>query len=209
MFWKRNEKDQKGAKLSGPKDIPEIIKKYLAANPIIDAGIVPFLKIVVKSSEKGEKVNDVLIFDPSDADAREIKVQNFDSLKENPDMIIAEGWFDESAKKAELSPRKSVSKIKFYTQDEILKQIQGLKEPGSSVFFFTNAGAGAGGPLGRGAALVRVNPLAEGKKQKKYSVYGVCVVNMQPTSKENKIFESDKPAEIAKWISDSHKPRFC
>jgi hypothetical protein len=141
MFWKRNDKDQKGAKLSGPKDIPEIIKKYMAANPIVDAGSVPFLKMVVKGSEKGEKVNDVLIFDPSDAEAREIKVQNFDSLKENPDMIMAEGWFDESAKK--------------------------------------------------------------------YSVYGVCVVNMQPTSKENKIFESDKPAEIAKWISDSHKPRFC
>lgn len=209
MFWKRNDKEQKGAKLSGPKDIPEIVKKYLAANPIVDAGMVPFLKAVTKGSEKSEKANDILVFDPSDAEARNVKVQNYETLTANPDMIIAEGWFDESAKKVELSATKAIARIKFFTSDEILQQIQALKEPGSSVFFYTNAGAGAGGPLGRGAALIRVNTPVEGKKVKKYSIYGVNIVNMQPTSRENKIFDSDKPADIAKWVSDSHKPRFC
>ncbi|MBN1189078.1 MAG: hypothetical protein JXA46_04935 [Dehalococcoidales bacterium] len=209
MFWKRNDKDQKGAKLSGPRDIPEIVKKHLAANPIIDAGIVPYLKAVVKMSENGAKRTNIIIFDPSDAEAREVKVQNYDILEQNPGMIIAEGWFDETAKKVEMTPRQAISKIKYYTHDEILQQIQGLKEPGSSVFFYTNAGAGAGGPLGRGAALVRVNAPVDGKKVKKYSVFGVNIVDMQPTSKENKIFESDKPIEISKWIVNSHKARFC
>lgn len=207
MFWKRNNKEQQGPRLAGPKDIPEVVKKYLASNPIIDAGIVPFLKSVVKHNEKG--VNDIFIFDPSDVEARNIKVENYDTLKQNPDLIIAEGSFDESAKTVQLTPKKAISKIKFFTYEEILQQIQALKEPGSSVFFFTNAGSGAGGPLGRGAALIKLNAAGDGKKVKKYGVFGVSIINLQPAQDESKIFDADKPEQIAKWVADSHKTRFC
>ena len=69
--------------------------------------------------------------------------------------------------------------------------------------------AGAGGPLGRGAAIIRLNSAAEGKKTKKYVIYGATVVDMQPTKNENKIFDSDKAEDVAKWVFQSHKPRFC
>lgn len=209
MFWKRNDTGRKGAKLSMPKDIAEIVKKYITSVQMIDSDTLPFLKEVVKSRENDDTISDIYIFDPSDAEARGIKVQNYNTVKENPDLIIAEGWFREAEKKLELTPKNSIPKIKFFTDAEILRQIEGLKEPGSSVFFYVNAGNGTGGPLGRGAAVIRVNAGSEGKKTKKYSIYGASVVDMQPTKSEIKVFETDKANEIVKWVSGSHKPRFC
>jgi hypothetical protein len=152
---------------------------------------------------------DVFIYDPSDASARGITVHNYDTLKENPDLIIAEGWLDEVAKKTELLLIKAIPKIKFLTYDEILKQIEGLTEPGSSVFFYTNAGNGLGGPLGRGATLIRLNVPVEGKKTKKYGAYNVNVIDMQPGKNENKIYDTNRADELAKWTFATHKPRFC
>jgi len=209
MFGKHGDKEQKGPKLAAPRDIPATVKKYIASTQIIDGGMLPFLKAVVKSRENGEKVNDIYIFDPSDEEARGIKVHNYQTVKENPELIIAEGWFDETDKKVELTPKKAIPRIKFYTDEEILQQIQGLKEPGNSVFFYANAGTGAGGPLGRGAVIIRLNAAGEGKKTKKYSIYGTSVIDMQPIKNESKVFDSDKAEDIAKWVSQSHKPRFC
>lgn len=209
MFWKHGDKGQKDSKFSRPADIPNTVKKYIESNPIIDTGMLPFLKAVVKSSDKGERVSDIVIFDPSDAEARGIIVQNYDTLKQNPELIVAEGSYDETTKKVELTSRYAVSKIEFFTYQEILQQIEGLKEPGSSIFFYVNAGTGVGGPLGRGAAIIKVNPQVEGKKAKKYTVYGTNIVNMQPTNKESKVFEENKPEMIAKWVDGFHKPRFC
>ena len=209
MFWKRSEKEQKGAKLPGPRDLPEPVKKYLSSDQNMDAGIIPFLKAVTRGSEKGEKVVDIRIFDPSDAEARNVKVQNYDTLSQNPEMIISEGWFDEASKKVELTSKNPVPRVKLFTRDEILRQIEGLKDPGSSVFFYTAAGAGVGGPLGRGAAVIRLNAGTSEKKQKKYTAYGVSVINLQPVKTEMKIFDSDKAKEIADWVSEAHKPRFC
>jgi hypothetical protein len=208
MFWKRN-KDAQGAKLSGPRDIPESVKKFLVSNKMVDEETVPFLKAVIKNKENSDKAFDIRIFDPSDAEAREIKVQNYDTLNANPALIIAEGSYDDSQKKVELNSLRVIPKMKFFTYDEILKQIEGLKDPGSSVFFYTNAGTGVGGPLGRGAALIKVNYPEEKKKIKKYGILGVCIVDGKPTQREDKIFDSDKPEEVAKWVSESHKTRFC
>lgn len=209
MFGKRDDKEQKGPKLSGPKDVSGVVQKYLTSNGTVDPEIVPFLKQVVKSSEKGGGVYDIYIYDPADAEARGIQVKNYDILKANPNLIIAEGWFDEGAKKAELVLKNPVPKIKFLTYNEILTQIEGLQDSGSRVFFYINAGTGAGGPLGRGAALIKLNAPVEGKKIKKYTAYGVSIIDMQPGQNEIKIFDSDRADQIAKWVSESHKPRFC
>lgn len=206
MFWKKD-KDQK--KLSRPRDIPEFVKKYIESNQLVDAGTLPFLKVVVKSSENGVKSSEIYVFDPSDAEAREIKVDNYDSLKANPLLVMLEGSMNESEKKVNLVAKKEIPKVKFYTEDEIQQQIEGLKTPGSSIFFYVNAGTGAGGPLGRGCAIVKLNASENGKKVKKYGVYGASVIDMQPLKNESKIYDSDKSKEVAKWIATSHKPRFC
>jgi hypothetical protein len=208
MFWKKSDKDQKGTKLSGPKDIPEYVKKQITATKMVDAETLPFLKQVVKMREDN-KIADVIIFDPAEAEAAELEKQNYDTIKAVPDLIVAEGWLNEFEKKVELTVKKSAQKIKFFTEQEILQQVEGLKDPGSSVFFYSNAGSGAGGPLGRGCVIIKLNADADGKKIKKYSIYAASVINMEPCKREVKIFDSDKSKEIAKWVVNSHKPRFC
>jgi hypothetical protein len=208
MFWKSKE-NKKDDKLAAPRGLPEIVRKYLVANPKVDAEIVPFLKAVLKSGASGDKKVGIAIFDPNDAEARGIKVQDYNSLTEHPELILYEGWVDEPTKLVELSPRKDIPKIKLFNYEEILQQIEGLKEPGSSVFFFMAAGNSAGGPLGRGAAVIKLNAPAEGKKVRKYSIYGTSVIDMKPIASESIIFGSDKAKDIAKWVAEGHKPRFC
>jgi hypothetical protein len=205
MFWKKN----KDGKLAGPKEVPEIVRKKVESTQMIDPGMLPFLKVVMKVNEKNPKVTDFLLFDPGDAEAKEVKIQNMDTFASFPDLIIAEGLFNESEKTVELVSKKAQTRIKFFAEEEILNQIEGLKDPGSSVFFYVNAGTGSGGPLGRGCAIVRVNASSDGKKSKKYAVYGASVVDLKPTKNESKIFDSDKAKEVAKWVASSHKARFC
>ena len=205
MFWKRNDTATKSL---GPRDIPEIVKKHIESVQMIDPGLLPFFKAVVKESEKGGKALDIYIFDPSDAQARGIEVKNYETVRQHPEITIAEGWFNEADKKVELTAKKAIPKIKLFNYQEILQQIEGLKEPGSSVFFFVNAGNTLGGPLGRGAAVIRLNANSDGKKTKKYSVFMANVIDMQPIKSENKLWDEDKSKNIAQWLSNSHQPRF-
>jgi hypothetical protein len=207
MFWKKNS-DKKNVKLTGPKDIPQPVSKYLLSKNAVDEGSIPFLKMVQKLAEK-EKKYEIRIFDPADAEARKIKVADYNTLTEHPEMIMAEGWYDELSKQAELNVKIVVHQPKLLSYEEVLAQIETLKEPGSQVFFFTSAGSGSGGPLGRGAAVIKLNAPDPEKKLKKYSVYGTSVVNMQPVMDQSKTFDSNDQKQIAKWVAESQKPRFC
>ena len=207
MFWKSKDKAQKSGKLAGPKVLPQLVIKHLESSKIVDMATVPFLKSVSMSSENGNGRYSIRLFDPADAEARHISVLNYETLTEKPELIIAEGWYDEATKKVELEVKKTVPTVKLFTLEEIRQQIEELKEPGSSVFYYTNAGTGTGGPLGKGAALIKLNVPVNGKKTKKYAVFGVNVVDMQPSPDGTKIFDTDKAMEIARWVSDMHKPR--
>jgi hypothetical protein len=207
MFWKR--KDDQGPKLPGPKDIPDMVKKSPEFAQKIESGTIPFLKILVKNKEKEDKAFDFRIYDPADAEARLITIKNYTTLDEQQDMIIADGWYNDASKKVELTVKRPVPPVKLLTYNEILAQIEGLKEPGSSVFFYMAAGPSGGGPLGRGSTIVRLNAPDGEKKQKKYSIYSANVINMQPSQSESKVFDADKTKDIAKWIAEGHKPRFC
>jgi len=94
--------------------------------------------------------------------------------------------------------------VTIFTKEEIQKKIEGLSEPGSSVFFYLTGSPSSGGPLGRGAALVELNPNYPGKKQKKYILSTANVEGMEPVGKGQKFLESDKAKDIARWISERH-----
>lgn len=95
----------------------------------------------------------------------------------------------------------------IFTQAEILQKIEMLSEPGGTVFFYMARGLGHGGPLGRGATVVELNPHYPGKKQKKYILYSSDVIDMQPFEKGQYLFDSDKPSDIAGWIKEAHHKR--
>ena len=201
-------KSGKVEKLTGPRSIPGIVGKYLTAEYKMDANLVQILKSVVRRRPQAERSFDYRIFDQSEAEASEIQIKDFISLDEHPDLILYEGWFDEETKHVEIAEKKKVSfDVPLFTETEILQKIQALNEPGSTVFFYQAAGPAHGGPLAMGAAVVELNPNYPTKKGKKYNIYTANVINMQPVSEWQKLFDSDKPREIAKWVAQSHHKR--
>jgi len=163
----------------------------------------------MKERGNDSKVMDIRIFDPADAEARKTNVNSFDVLTSNPNMIIGEGWIDQANKKTDISVKVKYEKARLSSEAEILQQIESLTKPGSSVFFFMAAGSGSGGPLGRGAAIIRINDNKDPKSRKKYLISNVNIVDGKPFGEETPIFESDKIKEVTKWVVDGHKPRFC
>jgi hypothetical protein len=206
MFWGKKSAKEEG-KLSGPKEIPRPVQNYLVAERKMDPALVKLLKAVERKGTTGATLN-IRIFDDSEAMARKVQVKDYTSLNECPDLIIYEGWFDEGAKQVNLEEKKKVNwDTPIFTQAEIQQKIEALKEPGDTVFFYAAAGNKRGGPLGMGASVIELNPDYPGKKQKKYIMYTADVIDMQPVNKGDKIYDSDKPKDIASWITGSHRKR--
>jgi hypothetical protein len=210
MFWgkKSTEEEEKKEKLSGPKEIPGPVQNYLVAERKMDADLVKLLKGVVRKSPNGETVFHFRVFDESEGLAKKLQVKDYTSLDESPDLIIYEGWYDERSKQVKLEEKKKVSwDTPIFTQAEIQQRIEAIKEPGDMVFFYMARGSVHGGPLGMGAAVIELNPNYPGKKQKRYIIYVADVIDMQPVGKGQKLFDSDKPKEIARWVKDGHHKR--
>jgi hypothetical protein len=210
MFWEKKQvnEDLKKEKLPGPQAIPSLVQKHLVAEWKMDSDLVKLFKAVVRKSETEEAVLKIRVFDNSEALAKKVQVKDFTSLEENPSLIIYEGWFDERSKQVKLEEKKKVNwDTTIFTQAEIQQKIEALSEPGSTVFFYMARGSACGGPLGMGASVIELNPNYPGKKQKKYNVYPTDVVDMQPIGKGQKLFDSDKPKDIARWIKDAHHKR--
>jgi len=206
MFWgKKSAKDE--GKLSGPKEIREPVRNYLVAERKMDPDLVKLLKAVERKSTTGAGFN-IRVFDDSEAIAKKVQIKDYTSLDECPDLIIYEGWFDEGTKQVKVEEKKKVNwDTPILTQAEIQQKIEALKEPGNTVFFYTARGGKHGGPLGMGASVIELNPNYPGKKQRKYIVYTADVIDMQPVGKGDKIFDSDKPKDIARWVKDAHHKR--
>lgn len=98
----------------------------------------------------------------------------------------------------------TIQEVTIFMTQEIQKKIEALTEPGSTIFFYLAGSPSEGGPLGRGAAVVELNPAFPGKKQRKYVLYTADVVDLQPIAKRQKVFDSDKAKEIANWVRERH-----
>jgi len=195
-------------KLPGPKPIPSLVEKHLIAEYKMDPDLVRILKAVVRRSPKAEKAFDCRIFDQSEAEASELQIKDYTSLDEHPELILYEGWFDDGTKRVELEEKKKlIYDVPLFTETEIQQKIEALTEPGSTVFFYQARGPAAGGPLGRGAAIVELNPNYPAKKGKKYIIYTTNVVGMEPVANKQKLYDSNKPKDIAKWVKEAHHKR--
>ena len=206
MFWGKKSAKEDG-KLSGLKEIPEVVQKYLIAEKKMAPDLVKLLRGVERKSTNGAGLN-IRVFDQSEAIAKKVDIKDYTSLDTSPDLILYEGFFDEGAKQVKLEEKTKVNwETPIFTQDQIQQKIESLKEPGNEVFFYTARGGKHGGPLGMGAAVIELNPNFPGQKQKKYNVYTVDVIDMKPVNKGEKGFDSDKPKDIARWVKNIHDKR--
>jgi hypothetical protein len=207
-FWGKKSEEEKKEKLAGPRDIPGPVQNFLVAERKLDPDLVRLLKAVVRKSETGDAPLHIRVFDNAEAIARKVQVKNYASLDEHPDLTIYEGWFDERSKQVKLEEKKKVNfDTPIFNQAEIQEKIEALKEPGNTALFYMARGGKSGGPLGMGAAVIELNPNYPGRKQKKYIVYVADVTDLQPVGKGDKIFDSDKPKDIARWVKDGHHKR--
>jgi hypothetical protein len=195
-------------KLPGPRPMPGLVSNHLITEYRIEPDLAQILKAVVRRSPKAEKALDCRIYDESEAEASEVQIKDYTSLDGHPELILYEGWFDEGSKHVELEEKKRIScDVPLFTEAEIQQKIEALSEPGSTVFFYQAQGPAVGGPLGRGAAIVELNPDYAAKKGRKYIIYTANVVGMEPVSKRQKLFDSNKTKEIAKWVGEGHHRR--
>jgi len=208
MFWNKKPGKDETEKLSGPRPIPKLVQNYLVSKSNMDPNFVELLNAVVRKKPNGGAAFDIRVFDDSEASVKQVQVKDYSSLDERPDLIIYEGWFDEGSKQVNLEEKKRVeSHTPIFSEAEIQQKIEMLKEPGSMVFFYMARGVAHGGPLGTGAAIIELNPNYPGKKQKKYILYLADVADLQPVDQREKLFDSDKPKEVASWVKERHHKR--
>jgi hypothetical protein len=206
MFWNKKATKEDG-KLSGPKEIPGLVQNYLATEKKMDPLLAKLLRGVERRSTNGTGLS-IRVFDLSEAIAKKVEVKDYTSLDGHTDLILYEGLFDEGARQVNLEEKTKVNwDTPIFTQVEIQQKIEALKDAGNTVLFYTARGGKHGGPLGMGAALIELNPNFPGPKQKKYNVYTVDVIDMQPAGKGEKSFDSDKPKDIARWVKNLHDKR--
>ena len=200
-------KKLKTEKFSGPRPIPGLVGKHLINEFKLNADLVQLLKAVQHKRPQNEAVFDIRVFDQSEADAEEVQIKDYLSFNEHPNLVLYEGWFDEDTKHVEMAEKKKINfDVPLFTEAEILGKIEELSEPGSSVFFYQAAGMARGGPLGMGAAIVELNP-NHPNKGKKYNIYTANVVGLEPVANKQKLFDSNKPKEIARWTIQAHQKR--
>jgi len=197
-----------GNKLPGPREAPGLVQNYLVKEKNMDPELTRIFKVVIRKRDEGKKSFDIRVFDPEDATANKIEVKNYLSLDSAPNLVIYEGTYDEETKKVDLVQKNNLSQeVPICALDEIQRKIEGLTEPGATTWFYMARGAGSGGPLGRGAVTIELTPPIPNKKTKKYTIYANDVVDMKPVGKGNKLFDSDKGNEVAKWVKEGHCKR--
>jgi hypothetical protein len=108
-FWKKSSKQvepskDREEKLPKPKDIPEAVGRCLVVDHGKDPDWVWKLKSVVL--QHGEKNRfDVRIFDEIQAGAKGIRVRDYTTLDEYPDLILFEGWYDKKSYQSHMEER--------------------------------------------------------------------------------------------------------
>ena len=217
MFWKKKPAAEEPSKpeaekLPGPRSVEELVGRHLVVDLKQDPDWVWQLRSVVRRRAGGAHRFDFRVFEETQVAAKRVKVKDYTSFDNYPGLILYQGWFDKVSMEVHFEEQKREEKTvspvpsdQILTEKEIWQKIVELSEPGSTVFFYLSGSPSSGGPLGRGAAIVELNPYYPGKKQKRYVLYADDVDGGQPMGKRQKMFDSDSSQEIARYIKERHQ----
>jgi len=112
MFWKKKPatgepSKPKAEKLPGPKDIPGPVGSHLVVELKQNPDWVWRLKGVVRRRLEGKDAFDFRVFDEAQVAAKKVKVKDYNSLNEHPDLILYQGWFDKKTMKVQVEEKKA------------------------------------------------------------------------------------------------------
>ncbi|MFW6147458.1 MAG: hypothetical protein ACOC6B_03595 [Thermodesulfobacteriota bacterium] len=92
---------EKIEKLPRPKDIPEPVGRCLVVDLGKDPDWVWQLKSVVRAQAE-KNCYDVRIFDESQVGLKGIRVKDYTTFDQHPELILFEGWYDKRSNKAKM-----------------------------------------------------------------------------------------------------------
>lgn len=106
-FWERgssaaNESTDQKAKLPGPKDLPQVIGQYLVTREKMDPDDVWSFKCVQRPVDGGKHRYDIRIYNPVKSNHAGIRIANYRSLDEHPELILFYGWYEKYSDTFEL-----------------------------------------------------------------------------------------------------------
>lgn len=106
-FWRRNKTDipgpgAHGAKLPGPKELPQAIGQYLVTTGKQDPDWIWSLRCVVRLREGNKSVVDFRVFSPVQAGTRGVRITHFLSLDDLPELILFQGVLDKASNQVKL-----------------------------------------------------------------------------------------------------------
>lgn len=91
-------------KLSGPGEVPDGVGSWMVTKLQQDPWWVWSLKAVTKADDQRHCFF-VRVFDPKSAAARAVKIRNYNSFDEHPDLMLFEGWFNQKTKEIRIQPK--------------------------------------------------------------------------------------------------------
>ena len=89
MFW-----NKKNNGLPPPKSIPDAVGRYLVVNQGKNPNWVWNLKAVLRPKGDDKDSFDVRVFDQARMAGQTVKIKDYTSLDEHPDLILFEGCFN-------------------------------------------------------------------------------------------------------------------
>lgn len=113
MFWnklfkKNGNSTSQSPKLKPPIELPQPVGRYLVVNLDKDPDWVWELKAVVKPIEGGKKsARRFRVYDPVQAARQFIKILDYHSLDEYPELTLYEGEFDKDTQAVAFAARDS------------------------------------------------------------------------------------------------------
>jgi len=109
MFWKKKAEtsELKVSKLPGPKGIPDIVGGHLVTDFDQEPDWVWKLRSVQRRRQEDKNVVDIRVFDDVEVATSKVRVQDYTSLDEHPELIWYEGWFNKEARQVQLEQKKT------------------------------------------------------------------------------------------------------
>lgn len=102
MFWRKDK--------NGPVELSGFLSRALAKEweklPTVTDHWVKYMA-VKRAHEDDKNICDIRIFDQTAADQGKIKIVNYESLDEHPELITFEGWYNEKEKKSDIKLKKA------------------------------------------------------------------------------------------------------
>ena len=112
MFWKKKaaiEEPSKpeAEKLPGPRSIEELVGRQLVVDLKQNPDRVWQLRSVVRRKAGGKHRFDFRIFDEAQVAAKRVKVKDYTSFDNCPELILYQGWFDKVSMEVHFEEKKA------------------------------------------------------------------------------------------------------